>query len=104
MTAKNDQVEQELSEIHLYHNNGFQTGVKRIKELVGKKYVWEEAYNDQGEEAGFLCVLEHENVTQGIIEIMDVGRNEITLKWKGKRIFFGAIHLVQMFRLKQCFR
>ena len=26
VTAKNDQVEQELSEIHLYHNNGFQTG------------------------------------------------------------------------------
>lgn len=90
VTAKNDQVEQELSEIHLYHNNGFQTGVKRIKELAGKKYVWEEAYNDQGEEAGFLCVLEHENVTQGIIEIMDVGRNEITLKWKGKANIFWS--------------
>lgn len=86
--AKNNQVIHELSELHLYHNNGFQTGVKKIAELTGKKYVWEEAYNDKGEEAGFLYVLEHENVTEGTIEIMDVGRNDITIKWKGKANIF----------------
>ena len=37
--AKNNQVIHELSELHLYHNNGFQTGVKKIAELTGKKYV-----------------------------------------------------------------
>lgn len=88
VTAKNDQVEYELSELHLYHNNGFQTGVKKIAELAGEKYVWEDAYNDKGEEAGFLYVLEHENVTEGTIEIMSVGRNEITLKWTGKANIF----------------
>lgn len=86
--AKNNQVEQELSELHLYHNNGFQTGVKKIEELAGKRYIWEETYNDKGEEAGFLYVLEHENVTEGTIEIMGVDKNYITLKWKGKANIF----------------
>ena len=86
--AENDQVEYELSELHLYHNNGFQTGAKKTADLAGKKYVWKEAYNDNGEEAGFLCVLEHENVTEGTIEIMDIGKNYITLKWTGKANIF----------------
>jgi len=86
--AKNNQVEYALSELHLYHNNGFQTGVRKIAELAGKKYVWEEAYNDKGEEAGFFYVLEHENVTEGTIEIIGVSRNDITLKWTGKANVF----------------
>lgn len=36
VTAKNDQVEYALSKLHLYHNNGFQTGVKKIAELAGQ--------------------------------------------------------------------
>ncbi len=88
VVAKSGQVEYELSELRLYHNNGFQTGVKKIAELAGKKFVWEEDYNDKGEEAGFLYVLEHENVTEGTIEIMDVSSNEITLKWTGKANVF----------------
>ena len=88
ITAKNNQVECELSEIYLYHNNGFQTGVKKIADLTGKKYVWEEACNDKGEEAGFLYVLEHEDVTEGTIEVMAVNRNDLTLKWTGKANIF----------------
>lgn len=88
VTAENDQVESTLSELRLYHNNGFQTRVKKIAELAGKKFVWKEAYNDKGEEAGFLCVLEHEHVTEGTIEVMGVGRNDITLKWTGKANVF----------------
>lgn len=88
VTAKSDQVDGALSKLHLYHHNGFQTGVKKKAELAGKKYVWQEAYNAQGEDAGFLYVLEHENVTEGTIEILGVDREDIILKWTGKANVF----------------
>lgn len=88
VTAKNNQGEYDLSELRLYHNNGFQTGVRKIAELAGKKYVWEGTYNDKGEEAGYLYVLEHEDVTEGTIEILDVSKNAVTLKWTGKANVF----------------
>ncbi len=79
----NKKVVYELSNIRLYHENGFQSGVKSIKDLVGKKYIWNSTTNGKGEEAGFLYVLEHEDVTSGTIEFLNYQDNKITIKWIG---------------------
>lgn len=83
--AKNidDTVEYELSKVYLYHNNGFRIGGKTLNKLKGKQFVWDEDYNSNGEEAGTMCVLEHENLSSGTIEILDVTKETIKLKWFG---------------------
>ncbi len=81
--AKDKKVDYELSEIRLYHNSGINTGVKDKKQLIGKRFVWESDTNEHGEEAGFLCVGEHSPINKGVIEILDVKRNSVTIKWSG---------------------
>ncbi len=82
-TTKDKKVDYELSEIRLYHNSGIQTGVKNKRELIGRKFVWEGDTNELGEEAGFLCVGEHSPVNKGVIEILDVKRNSVMIRWTG---------------------
>lgn len=77
-------VEYEMRSVYLYHNNGFRTHTSNFQELKGKKFIWEAEYNAEGEEAGNLCVQEHESVTEGIIEILEVEAGEMTIKWSGK--------------------
>ncbi len=81
--TKDENVEYEMSSICLYHNNGFNTHVSAFEELKGKRFVWDSEYNQDDEEAGFLCVQEHENVTKGTIEILDVKENLMTIRWSG---------------------
>lgn len=83
--AKNtdNSVDAELQEVYLYHNNGFQIGGKTLNKLKGKEFVWNSKHNSNGEEAGTLCVLEHENLTRGIIEIIDITKDTIKIKWTG---------------------
>lgn len=78
-----DNVEYEMRKVRLYHNNGFHTNVSAFADLKGKEFVWNSAHNEHGEEAGFLCVQEHESVTKGTIEILDCQNNFITIKWSG---------------------
>lgn len=82
-STDNDSIDSELCNLQLYHNNGFQTGVSKIEDLKGKKYSWPTSENDKGEEAGYLYVLEHENVTKGNIEIIDVLKDKVIVKWEG---------------------
>ncbi len=72
-----------LGYVSLYHNEGFSTNIKELSELLGKKYVWDSENNEKGEDAGTLYVLEHENVTKGVIEILEVTDEFITIKWTG---------------------
>lgn len=80
-TDKN--VEYELRSVRLYHNNGFNTHTGAFEELKGKKFVWEDEENADGEEAGTLYVLEHENLSSGTIEITDVKDGHMTVRWSG---------------------
>lgn len=77
-------VEYEMRSVHLYHNNGFNTHISNFNELKGKKFTWKDEYNAQNEEAGNLCVQEHEAVRKGTIEILDVEAGQMTIKWSGK--------------------
>ncbi|MBO4701242.1 MAG: hypothetical protein J5625_01135 [Lachnospiraceae bacterium] len=77
------ELDYELKNVHLYHNNGFQIGGKTLRNLKGKKYEWKKDTNRFGEEAGNLYVLEHEEVTSGVIEIIDVTKEKIAIKWTG---------------------
>ncbi len=78
-----EDVEYEMKHVYLYHNNGFNTHVSTFEELKGKKFVWNSEYNQDDEEAGVLCVQEHEDVTKGMIEILNVEDNLITIRWSG---------------------
>lgn len=79
-----DTVEYEMRCVHLYHNNGFHTHTHDFRELKGKKFVWSEEYNAEGEEAGTLCVQEHEPVRKGTIEILNAENGQLTIQWSGK--------------------
>lgn len=77
-------VEYEMRSVYLYHNNGFNTHASGFNELKGRKFIWKEEYNMDDEEAGNLCVQEHEAVREGTIEILNAEEGEITIKWSGK--------------------
>ncbi len=82
--AKDRKIDYDLSEIRLYHNDGIQTFAKKPKDLIGKSFVWNGASTEHGENAGYLCVGEHSPIENGKIEILDVKRNSIRIKWNGK--------------------
>ena len=80
--AKNesDQIDYELQYVRLYHNNGFDIGGKTTRNLKGKRFEWKKASNWNG---GTLYILEHEDVTSGVIEILDITADTIKIKWTG---------------------
>ncbi len=78
-----DDVDYELLRVNLYHNNVFLTGGREEKDLKGKSFIWNSKQNDKGEEAGYLYVLEHEDVTKGTIEILEYTENKLLVKWSG---------------------
>ena len=82
--TENEKVEYDMREVRLYHNNGFCSHCYAFQELKGKKFVWDSEYNAQEEEAGTLCVQEHEPVRQGTIEILEMENDRLTVKWSGK--------------------
>ncbi len=67
----------------LYHNNGFRMDVKSWKDLEGMSKTWESDCNEDGEEAGYLYVFEHEDVTSGTIEFLKREGNVFYVKWNG---------------------
>lgn len=73
----------DMRKIRLYHHNGFSTGAANPKELEGKNFVWECEENGNGEDAGYLYVGYHDNVTEGTIEVLAVTETEITMRWHG---------------------
>ena len=75
-----NQIDFELRSVRLYHNNGFDIGGKSIRNLKGKRFEWKKASNWDG---GTLYVLEHEDVTSGIIEVLDISAESIKIKWTG---------------------
>lgn len=81
--CSDENVEYELCSARLYHNNGFNTHALSFEELMGKKFVWEGEKNSDGEEAGTLCVLEHEYLSSGTIEITDIRDGLMTVCWSG---------------------
>ncbi|MDE6030219.1 MAG: hypothetical protein K2G32_01175 [Oscillospiraceae bacterium] len=81
--CSDENVEYELCSARLYHNNGFNTHASSLEELKGKKFVWDSEENADGEEAGTLCVLGHENHSSGTIEIIDVSDGFMTIYWSG---------------------
>ncbi len=73
----------DMQKIRLYHHNGFATGAADPKELGGRKFVWECERNDEGEDAGYIYVGYHDNVTEATIEVLAVTETEITMRWHG---------------------
>lgn len=67
----------------LYHNNGFSLDVRSWKAIEGMSKTWEEEYNENDEEAGCLCVFEHEDVTSGTIEFLKRQGTEFLIRWTG---------------------
>ena len=73
----------DMRKIRLYHHNGFATGAANPEELAGRKFVWEYEENEEGDDAGYIYVGFHDNVTEGTIEVLSVTEEEITLHWRG---------------------
>lgn len=72
-----------MSCVRLYHNNGFLVPVSSFEQLKGRTIIWDQPSNARGEEAGFLYVQEHEEVTKGTIEPVDVDEDHIQIHWYG---------------------
>ncbi|TVX91523.1 hypothetical protein [Cohnella terricola] len=81
--VNSENIEYDKSAVRLYHNNGFNTHTSTFEDLKGKKFIWNSHYNENEEEAGYLYIQEHEEVTKGIIEIIEVDCNKIIFKWSG---------------------
>lgn len=81
--TEDERIPFELREVRLYHNNGFDIGGKTLRNLKGKKFEWTTCTNRSGEEAGCFYVLEHEDVTAGVIEIRDLTKETVSLRWTG---------------------
>ena len=79
-------VEYEMRSVYLYHNNGFNTHCSAFEELIGKKFIWTEEYNDDEEEAGTLCVQEHEEVQKGTIEFLELKDETMLVRWSGEAV------------------
>lgn len=83
------ELDSELEELHFYHIDGFNTGATEPKELVGRKFEWDKPSNN--EDIGTLCVVEHEDVTSCILEIVEVSQDIVKFKWTGTaNIFWNA--------------
>lgn len=67
----------------LYYNNGFRMDVKSWKDLEGMSKTWESDCNEDGEEAGYLYVFEHEDVTSGKIEFLKREGDVFHVRWSG---------------------
>ncbi len=78
--TENDDIDYDLQYVRLYHNNGFDIGAKTLRNLKGKRFEWKNASNWDG---GTMYVLEHEDVTSGVIEILDVTADTIRIRWTG---------------------
>lgn len=91
--TEDETVDYDMSAVHLYHNNGFCTHVSDLQALKGKKFVWERTYNENDEEAGCLCVQEHELLSSGTIEILDIQNNTMTIRWSGlANVYWNEIY------------
>ncbi len=78
-----DKIEYELSRVRLYHEDGFNTHTSTFKELKGKKFHLELDPDSDEAAAGTLYVLEHEDITKCVIEILNITDNKITVHWSG---------------------
>lgn len=45
--TKNQEIDFELRNVSLYHNNGFETNVQKPKQLENKKFVWDNSNNEK---------------------------------------------------------
>lgn len=78
-----DSVDYEFRRVRLYHEDGFNTHTTTFEELKGKKFDMELDPDSDESSAGSLYVLEHEDITMGTIEILDVTEGKITIRWNG---------------------
>lgn len=69
--------------IRLYNEEGFNTGVKTLKELAGKEFVWEKSVKN-GDGSGILYVNEHEQIISCKLNILKADEKEIHINWSGK--------------------
>ena len=88
-----ENVDYEFRRVRLYHEDGFITHTTTFKELKGKKFDMEFDPDSDENSAGSLCVLEHEDITRGTIEILDVTDDKITIRWSG----FANVYANEMY-------
>lgn len=72
----------------LYHNNGFELDIASWKEIEGITLEWDGEYNEKDEEAGYLYVFEHEEVTKGKIEFLKRNGTKFYVRWSGSANVF----------------
>jgi hypothetical protein len=74
--------------IRLFNEDGFNTGVKSIRELKGKSYTWNETSNVKGSYPGFLYVFDHEEIPECTLEILEADDTKLVIHWFGKADIF----------------
>ncbi len=77
-----ENIDPEIREVQLYIDP-FHTNVHTLDELAQKKYFWNSTVNDRLESAGTINVVEYEDITSGVVEVVRIEDREITIRWKG---------------------
>ncbi len=82
-----DEIDYEVSGVYLYFNGYFNTKVKDINALKGCKFQCDSQMPDNGDIA-LIYVVEHEDINNAVLEILDVTEEYIEFNWTGK----GDVH------------
>ncbi len=81
-STENDDIDFECQEASLEQVEGIFFRVQSIRELVGRKIVWETPENEYGY-AGVLNVVEYEEISKAEFVIEEIRDGMMTVCWKG---------------------
>lgn len=84
--CENEEVDYYIRNLGLYFNGEFNTKLTEISQLKGKKFICDTKMSKNIDYSGgaVLYVVEHEKVTEGILEVIDVDDTNVTFRWYGK--------------------
>lgn len=83
---KNEELDSAVCDLNFYFNGKFNTHLTDISELKGARFICDTEMQPDSDysDGAFLYVVEHEEVTEGVLEIIDIDDTNITFRWYGQ--------------------
>ncbi len=76
-------VDYAVRSLRFYFNGEFNTKLTDISQLKGKKFICDTEMQPDSDDGAFLYVVEHEEIGEGILEIIDIDDKNVTFRWYG---------------------
>lgn len=77
----------------LRHNGGIEIDISHWTELEGKQWIFNDAHDENHNEAGFLGIFEEEEIKKCRLEIMKRSGRKFTILWSGiGDVFFDDVY------------